>query len=301
MSGRAAIAAVIVLVNIGVSAAATQFRSGVELVSVDVLVRRGGRPVRGLTAANFELFDNGIPQRIQSIQTDAVPLNVMLVLDVSESTRGRPLQDLKSAANAVVGSLRRDDRMALLTFSQQAHLRAPWTQDGVALRAAIDRTVAEGGTALRDAAFSAISLRERVPGRMLLILFSDGYDTASWLSAGDLLAAAERTDVAIHVIQTIPVPPRIGIEHRRQLTANPRLYESLLLPVLANETGGAAISVSDSSNVRSAFLKIIDDFRAGYVLTYSPARVPKEGWHSIAVRLKGARGEVHARRGYARQ
>lgn len=296
---RVAAAAVIAVVTID-GPAEPQFRSGIEVVSVDVLVKRGAQPVSGLTAANFIVLDNGVPQRIQSVQADAVRLNVMLVLDVSESTEGRPLQNLKEAANAVVGSLRSDDRMALLTFSQNALLRSPWTQDGVRLRVAIDRTVAAGGTALRDAAFSAISLRESVSGRMLLILFSDGQDTASWLTANALLAAAERTDVAIHVVQTMAVPPRIGAEHRRLLTENPHLNEMLLLPVLANETGGAAISISDSSKVRSAFLKIIDDFRAGYVLTYSPEGVPKEGWHSIDVRLRGTRGDVHARRGYSK-
>jgi VWFA-related protein len=191
------------------------------------------------------------------------------------------LQAASSCAQAL------DDRRGLL---------APWTQDAVSLRAAVDRTVAEGGTALRDAAFSAISLRDGASGRMLLILFSDGLDTVSWLTAGDLLAAAERTDVSIHVVQTLPVPRRVGADHRRQLTSNPQLHEMLLLPVLASETGGAAVSVYDSSNVRSAFLKIIDDFRAGYVLTYSPEGVPKEGWHSIDVRLKRTRGDVRARR-----
>jgi VWFA-related protein len=300
MTVRVAAALVMALAAIDAPAPAPQFRSGIEVVSVDVLVKRGNRPVRGLTADNFELFDNSVPQRIQSVQTDAVPLNVMLVLDVSESTKGRPLRDLKEAAHAVVASLRADDRMALLTFSQHAQLRSPWTQDAVMLRAAIDRTVAEGGTALRDAAFSAISLRERVSGRMLMILFSDGNDTASWLTAGDLLAAAERTDVAINVIQTTAVPPRISNEHRRMVDANPRLHEMLLLPMLASDTGGAAIAVTDSSNVRSAFLTIIDDFRSGYVLTYTPAGVEKQGWHSIDVRLKGARGDVRAKRGYSK-
>jgi VWFA-related protein len=269
-------------------------------VSVDVMVKRGGRPAVGLTADDFDLFDNGVRQRIQSVQTETVPLNVMLALDVSSSTEGRPLADLRDAARAVVSSLRADDRMSLLTFSEHVELRAPWTQDAARLRRAIAGTFAAGGTALRDAVFSAIGLREGVTGRVLLIVFTDGFDTVSWLSIRDVVAAAERADVAIHAVQTIPVPERTDAELRRQLLEHPQLNEAFLLPILAGDTGGTVVSVLDTRDVRPAFLRIIDEFRSGYVLTYSPDGVPTKGWHPIEVRLKGTRGDVHARRGYSK-
>jgi Ca-activated chloride channel family protein len=279
---------------------AAQFRSGVEVVTVDVMVRRGGRPVTGLTSEHFELFDSGVRQRIQSAGMEALPLNVMLALDVSSSTEGRPLKDLQDAARAVVSSLRAEDRMALLTFTQHVELRAAWTADATRLLRAIDGSYAGGTTSLRDAIFCALSLREGISGRTLLIVFSDGYDTASWLTARDILAAANRTDVSVHVVQTIGIPARVDSELRRELLAQPSLNEAYLLPVLARETGGAALAVSDSAGARAAFLRILDDFRAGYVLTYTPEGVPAKGWHPIEVRLEGARGDVHARRGYSR-
>jgi Ca-activated chloride channel family protein len=281
-----------------VPVSAAQFRSGVEVVTVDVMVRRGGRPVTGLKSEHFELFDSGVPQRIRSAGMETLPLNVMLALDVSSSTEGQPLEDLKHAARAVVSSLRVEDRMALLTFTGHVELRAPWTADAARLTRGIDGTYAAGVTSLRDAIFCALSLREGVSGRTLLIVFSDGYDTASWLTARALVAAAERTDVSIHVVQTIGIPDRVDDELRRRLLAQPQLNEAHLLPVLARETGGAAMSVIDSGETRAAFLKILDDFRAGYVLTYTPEGVSKTGWHPIEVRLKDARGDVRARRGY---
>ncbi len=281
-------------------AAAAQFRSGVEVVTVDVMVRRGGRPVAGLQSEHFELFDSGVRQRIQSAGMETLPLNVMLALDVSSSTEGQPLEDLQEAARAVVSALRAVDRMALLTFTQHVELRSAWTADAARLTRAIDSTYAAGVTSLRDAIFCALALREGISGRTLLIVFSDGYDTASWLAARDVIAAANRTDVSIHVVQTIGIPSRVDAELRRQLLEQPELNEAHLLPVLAHETGGAALSVSDSAGTRAAFLRILDDFRAGYVLTYTPEGVSNAGWHPIDVRLKGARGEVHARRGYSR-
>jgi VWFA-related protein len=280
---------------------AAQFRSGVEVVHVDVLVKRGGRPVSGLTADNFELFDSGVRQRIQSVDAGSLPLNIMLALDVSSSTAGRPLRDLKEAAHAVVSLLRAGDRMALLTFSQHAQLRASWTADIGRLRRAIDMTAAEGMTALRDAMFAAMTQREGVTGRMLLIVFSDGHDTASWLSARDIVNAVGRTDVAIHAVQTAPVPSAAPAILRRELLSYPQLNEAFLLPVLATESGGAVISVTDSRQVRAAFLGIVEDFRSGYVLTFSPEGVPRDGWHPLDVRLRGVRGDVRARPGYVRR
>jgi VWFA-related protein len=270
-------------------------------VHVDVLVKRGGRPVSGLTADNFELFDSGVRQRIQSVDAGSLPLNIMLALDVSSSTAGRPLRDLKEAAHAVVSLLRAGDRMALLTFSQHAQLRASWTADIGRLRRAIDMTAAEGMTALRDAMFAAMTQREGVTGRMLLIVFSDGHDTASWLSARDIVNAVGRTDVAIHAVQTAPVPSAAPAILRRELLSYPQLNEAFLLPVLATESGGAVISVTDSRQVRAAFLGIVEDFRSGYVLTFSPEGVPRDGWHPLDVRLRGARGDVRARQGYSRR
>lgn len=280
--------------------AAAQFRSGVEAVAVDVMVRHGGRPVSGLTSEHFELLDSGVRQRIQSAVMETLSLNVMLALDVSSSTEGQPLRDLRDAARAVVASLRPGDRMALLTIADQVELRASWTADAPRLTKAIDGTYAAGLTSLRDAIFCALSLREGISGRTLLIVFSDGYDTSSWLTARDIVAAANRSDVSIHVVQTSGVPTRVDNALRRQLLARPQLNEVYLLPVLAHETGGTAMSVSDSAQARTAFLKILDDFRAGYVLTYTPEGVPKSGWHPIDVRLKEARGEVQARRGYSK-
>lgn len=281
-------------------AADAQFRSGVEVVMVDVMVRRGGRPVAGLRSEHFDLFDSGVQQRIQSAGMETLPLNVMLALDVSSSTEGQPLKDLQEAARAVVSSLRAEDRMALLTFTQHVELRSPWTADAARLTRAIDGTFAAGVTSLRDAIFCALALREGISGRTLLIVFSDGYDTASWLTARDVIAAANRTDVSIHAVQTTGIPPRVDSELRRQLLEQPDLNEVYLLPVLSQETGGAALWVSDGAGARAAFLRILDDFRAGYVLTYTPAGVSTAGWHPIDVRLRGARGEVHARRGYSR-
>ena len=79
-----------------------RFRTSAEAVRVDVLVKAGNRPVAGLTAADFDLRDRGVPQRIDSVAFEDVPLSVMIALDNSDSVKGQALQDLRDAASAWV-------------------------------------------------------------------------------------------------------------------------------------------------------------------------------------------------------
>ena len=78
------------------------FRSGVDAVRVDVSVMNGLTPVAGLMKDNFEIVDNGVRQTIESVSLDAVPLNLMLLLDVSGSMEGKPLDDLIDAGHGLI-------------------------------------------------------------------------------------------------------------------------------------------------------------------------------------------------------
>jgi len=91
------------------------FRTGVDAVAVDVLVTRDGRPVTGLTADDFSVRDNDVPQRIDAVLLEDVPITLLLVLDTSGSVGGAPLVQLRAAAEAAVEALRPDDRVGLVT------------------------------------------------------------------------------------------------------------------------------------------------------------------------------------------
>jgi Ca-activated chloride channel family protein len=289
-------------VAVDLTAARQRFRSGVDAVAVDVLVTRDRHGVVGLSAENFALFDSGVPQRIDGVFFQTLPLNIVMALDTSGSTSGRPLDDLKEAARAVVRGLQDGDRMALLTFSHVVELGSGWTSDRAALLTAIDRTTAGGPTALRDATFTALMLTERVDGRSLLLVFSDGQDNTSWLRDAQVIDAATRTDAVVYTVQTSPLPAGFSAgELRTLLLRAPQVTGTYFLPAVAHETGGDALWVRDSREVEKVFLRILDEFRSRYVLTYSPQGVSASGWHPIEVRLKGARGDIRARRGYLRQ
>ena len=94
-----------------------RFTSSAAGVRVDVLVTHRNKPVIGLVARDFELRDNGVVQRITDVSYEALPLNVICVLDLSGSVKGRPLAQLKDAMLALIGALGERDRAALVTFT----------------------------------------------------------------------------------------------------------------------------------------------------------------------------------------
>jgi VWFA-related protein len=261
-----------------------RFTSRTDAVRVDVLVTDGRRHVASLTAGDFEIRDNGVLQKIALVQTEQLPIDLLFALDTSRSVAGRLLKDLTDAGSAAVEAMRDRDRVALLSFASRVRLLSPWTSNGGAVREALAAMSASGRTALRDGAFHAVALREPGDRRTVILLFSDGRDTASWLTGRRSIEAASRADVVVYPVVVQRWPP--GREN------------SEFLERLAEETGGRVVVAKSNSDLRATFTGILSEFRDRYVLTYQPDRVAGAGWHRIDVRLKGKNGRVTARRGY---
>jgi Ca-activated chloride channel family protein len=282
------------------------FAVKVDGVAVDVLVTRDRRPVTGLTAADFRLRDNGVPQRVESVMIEDVPITLFLVLDVSASVKGELLVRLKSAAEAASRALRPQDRIGLLTFSDRVQVVAAPSSDPRTLPLHVRSLEAGGATALYDATFAAVVLRQRIPGRTVVLVFSDGDDTASWLEPRAVFTAAQRSDVVVHAVSRDGGLRRAtdadlsNRELERTLfDAEPQLFGRLYLSRLVEETGGS-LFVADSSGLQTAFARVVNEFRSRYVLTYSPVGVASGGWHTIDVTVNGPKANVQARRGYLR-
>ncbi len=274
-----------------------RFRSRADAVRVDVQVRQGGKPIAGLTAADFEVRDSRVQQEIQAVAIEDVPVSLILALDTSSSVRGEMLEQLKAAAHAAIGALHDDDQAVLLTFSHRVQRPATLTRDRQALRSAVDRMQANGSTALRDAIFTATALREQAPGRVILLVFTDGVDTASWLDPRSVVNAALRSDIVIYGVSTNPRQTR---DQKSWYEDEQELFPGPFLDDLTDRTGGELLQVKGGAELARTFAKIVSDFKSRYLLTYAPKNVPAEGWHPIEVKLKNRRGDITARRGYWR-
>lgn len=264
-----------------VSGVQTRFTARVDVVRVDALVTAGGRPVRDLGPADFEVFDNGVRQQLDVVSFERIPINAILTLDLSASVEGDRLKHLRAAGGAVLDSLTPPDQAALVTFNHTTTLGSLLTTDRSTIRQALDRAIPSGNTALHDAVYAALMIGEGDPGRALVIAFSDGVDTVSWLTAASVLDAVRRSDA---VVYGVSVSGRVRF-----------------LRELAELTGGSLIRVESTKNLTATFVAILEEFRQRYLLSYSPRGVRGQGWHQIEVRVKGRAVKVKARPGYLRE
>ncbi len=257
-----------------------------ETVRVDVLVTENRRPIRGLQAADFEILDGGVVQQVDFVSFEQLPLAVVLALDGSVSISAAALEHLRAGSRALLDNVRPEDQAALLTFADAISLRTGLSRDVAPVRAALERFAPSpqtlGGTALIDACYTALTVLERDPGRGLVIVFTDGIDTASWLPGARVLEAARRSNAVVYAVSTAQLPRRSFL---RDLT---------------EATGGGAIEIATTGDVAAAFVRILDEFRQRYVVGFSPAADGAAGWHPLTVRVKGRRVVVQARAGYAR-
>jgi len=259
-------------------AQAPTFSAKVEAVRVDALVTDRGQSVLGLTAADFDVFDNGVPQQVDLVSYEQIPLNVVLALDMSASVAGDRLLHLRTAGGTLLSALKKEDQAALVTFSHVVTLAAPLTQDVSAVREALGRAVGVGTTALTDGAYAGLIVGESDVGRALLIVFSDGLDTVSWLTPEIVIDTAKRSDVVVYGVAVGSGKP----EFLRELTSL---------------TGGRLFEVDKTADLSAIFLEVLQEFRQRYLISYTPRGVAKDGWHRLDVRVK-RRGTVKARPGY---
>jgi VWFA-related protein len=285
------------------AAAAQKFKSGVDVVRVDALVMDGRKPITGLAAADFELRDNGVVQPLASVDLEALPLSVIFVLDTSGSVAGSKMWNLNAAVDLLLHGLHDADRAALVTFSHRVWLRTPLIADFHELRTLLASAEAQGGTALYDAVFAALAISDVQDSRPLLVVFSDGLDNMSWMSAELVERAARRANAVVYgvsVAASTRMETRVQANHATELVPKPDYQkgQTEFLDRLATTTGGRVLKADLTSNLPKAFDEILREFRTRYVLTYSPRGVDTPGWHQIAVKVKGRTADVRARTGY---
>jgi VWFA-related protein len=283
--------AILAAVLLGGSIARPQqptFTVKVDLVSVDVLATSRGQAIVGLKASDFEVRDNGVRQKVDSLSGEGtigtatlqtIPLDVILVLDTSGSMASGKLEQLIEAGRGVLDRLRPGDRAALVTFSHRVMMPVALTSDVASIRRALDELSAFGRTSMYDALYAGLMLRRTATTRCMVLLFSDGLDNTSWLSAKDIRQVARQSDVVLYAV---------GLD--------PSIKEALA--PIAQETGGDTIVAESTKDLKTLFVKMLREMQARYVLTYYPRGVTRDGWHTIDVRLVGRNGDLKARRGY---
>jgi VWFA-related protein len=253
-----------------------------EEVRIDMLATENGKPLSNLKMSDFEVRDNDVLQIIEYVSFEQLPINAILIFDMSSSVAGEKLKNLKAAGNELLNGLKSEDRSALITFSHQVRLGSPLTADINSVKKILSETKSNlfGDSSLIDASYAGLTLADAKNNRPLAIVFTDGLDTSSWLTDKAVLESAKRGDAVVYAVTTR------------------RVMDKTFLSDLSRITGGSLLEVESDRDLVAAFLDILKEFRHRYLLTYSPSGVSRDGWHQLKIRVKNPNVKIVARSGY---
>lgn len=278
------------------------FRGGVDVVSVDASVLKGRTSVGGLTSADFAVSDNGVPQQVDAVPVEAVSIDVTVLADVSGSAGRLFVSETTHLARQIESLLRPADRLRVVAFGtdvQELIPLQPMTRD-----LTLPVLTAGGRTSLDDAIAWTLITGERAPNRRrLTVIFTDGYENASFVGEDALIAVMKRADTLLHLVSPATASTRgpgfpDWFTDLVTMTGGER-HE--VLDASAGDDGSVLLKPPSEMAIVDSFRRILDDFRRSYVLYYTLRGVPRAGWHDVTVKIVTPGGEkytVRARKGY---
>jgi len=295
-----------------------------NLVTMPVSVLdREGRYVGGLQQRDFQLFENGVEQKLDFFQSVEQPFTVCLLIDVSPSTQFQ-MDEIQNAALTFIDQLRPNDRVMVIAFDENVHFLSPPTNDRYRLRSAIRNLAFGDGTGLYEAVDYVLNQQlNRIQGRKAVVLFSDGVDTTSRRATyQSTVADTEEVDTMIYTIRYDTSQDMGGYnqpqqrQQQRRVTiadilagiisgatissspggASPREYElgRRYLETISQKSGGRKFEASSNMNLNAAFSGIAEELRRQYSIGYYPDNPGKVGERK-QIKIRVARQNVVVR------
>lgn len=261
-------------------------------VRLQVIVTSGGKPMMGLTAADFEVVDSGVRQEVDAVAAVG-QVSLAVVLDVSLSVRVPGHDRMFEGAADLLSALDDGEQGTIVAFSDRVYQLTPVTVDRSALRVGLDRARTLGaGVVPRSTVWDAVvtggfSLR-RATSLPWVVLFSDGMDNASGLSREEVEEALARESTTVDLVKL--QWDRSSFDRFGPGPQTPEL--------LATRSGGREYSATDR-RLGEQLKSRLKELRHAYVLTYQPRGVKTgDGWHDISVRVPSRNATVRTRPGY---
>jgi Ca-activated chloride channel family protein len=279
----------VLLLGLSVAAQEPTFRSGSRVVpSYVTVVDANNRLVTDLARDDFEVFDNGRPQEITIFDNEVRPFTAVVMLDTSVSMTDR-LKDLYSGAEQFLLRLMPHDKAAVGAFNDKIEFASGFISDRNSLVSGLKHLDFGNQTRLYDAVHASLDQLEKVEGRKVILLFTDGADFGSRQGSGKALERARDREVMIY---------GIGLEtefFNGQMVV--RSKPDSILNRFANETGGGFFDLKKGADLNSSFTRIAQELRSQYLLGFSPATLDGKV-HKLEVRVKRPGLKSRSRRSY---
>ncbi|MCE2542125.1 MAG: VWA domain-containing protein [Acidobacteria bacterium] len=266
------------------------FRSGTELVDLFVTVTDGnGRLVPDLTREDFTVFDDGNPQEIVLFENTVRPITVVVMLDTSISTTN-VMDRIMGGAEQFLIRMLPGDRARVGAFNDKIEIVPPeFIGDRDLLIGELDGLDFGNDTRLHDAVAASLNSLQDIEGRRVILVLTDGQDSASRIGWRDVLRQAVAEEVMIYSIG-LEVEYFDGARNRR--TSPDRSLRRL-----AEETGGGYFELRETDELGATFTRVSQELHSQYVLGFTPT-VRDGETHELAVRLKQRGMSARARRSY---
>lgn len=257
----------------------------VRVVQVNVSVTdRRGAFVGGLTRDQFQIKEDGVPQKIIHFADEEAPLEIVVAMDISASM-GAAVDDLKLAVREFLSRLRPTDQVTVIAFNEEMFVLADRGSDQAARVEAVERLSSFGGTTLYDAIIRSVELLSKGTGRRSLVLFSDGEDQSSQSSFAIVDRALKGSDATLFTV---------ALGRGREQAS---LRETL--EALAEPTGGRVIVAERPSELGAAFGELLNELTHQYLVGYESTNAKRDGaWRKLEVHIPGTNHRVRAREGY---
>jgi VWFA-related protein len=208
------------------------------------------------------------------------------------------LEQLRQAVRQLKADLGPRDRLKLVAFNMQIRRLADFEAPAAATDTAFASLSGQGSSAIFDSVAVQLAAPSLEGRRHLIVLFTDGEDSSSISDPEVLFDVAKRTTATVDIVLASTAPERSNATRFARSPGRPVITVGRMYDQLAGETGGRVVMTTAGDNLASTFRRTLADFRASYVLYFTPQGVAPSGSHSIDVRVKQDGTEVRARRGY---
>jgi Ca-activated chloride channel family protein len=287
IAGPAALAAAMSMVLIAQQG--PTFKSGTQIVSLFVTVQDAQkRLVPGLTKEDFEVFDNDKPQPLVYFDNSIHPINVVVMLDTSGSMT-LTIDLLKQAAEQFLIRLLPDDKARVGAFNDKIQFNARWSNDRDQLITDVKNLDYGNGTRLWDAVGASLEELKPIDGRKVILVFTDGDDTESKLSLGNVIERARTDEVMIYAIGL----ESIYFNGQQKVRTRPDSG----LRKISDETGGGYFELTKASDLAPTFTKVAQELHSQYVIGFTPTLLDNKV-HKLIVKMKQPGMTARARRSY---
>ncbi len=289
------------------------FKIGVAVdqvfLSVNARAPQGGF-VRDLRQEDFQVFEDEVRQQIVNFYSEAVPVHVVLLIDVSGSTRDAQ-GAIRRAALQFAQTLDPEDRVAIITFNDKPRLILNWTNDIQRVETALESIYAKGRTVLNDALYVTFDdLLKDLEGKKAVILLTDGVDTGSMVGYEEAFDLAVRSEAMVYVVSKLDEYWAAAIAQRAAFLARigsiPKMFtdEFIIeakryLNRLARQTGGKVLGARAFAKLSDIYARVAEELKNQYYISYIPSNIIQDGrWRSIEVRAPYVAAIVNTRPGY---